>query len=185
MGLMAAVELGMPLDEINGPIERYFAAHAGRNLADVYIAVASLDAAGIQTTKAKEWIAAFEASRNADGSFGKDMSDTAGAAVTILRLQGELADKDKVVELLRRAQRPDGGFGTAADRSDLATTYRVMRAFHMLKARPDVAGCRRFVQSCRTSDGGYGPTRGQPSTLATTYFACIILHWLGEMEAGS
>lgn len=185
MGLMAAVELKMPLDDIQGPVESYFARNAGGNLADTYIAAAALHAAEIQPTMAKDWIAAFEATRNADGSYGKSISETAGAVVTILRLEGELADRDQVVESLKKAQRPDGGFGMATDRSDLATTYRVMRAFQMLKEGPDLTSCRRFVESCRNNDSGYGPSTGKPSTVSTTYFACIILYWLGELESSS
>ena len=67
--------------------------------------------------------------------------------------------------------------GTAG--SDLETTYRVMRAFMMLKDRPsDVNGLRRFIARCRNTDGGYGVAPGQPSTVGGSYFAAIIRHWL-------
>jgi hypothetical protein len=184
MGLMAAVEAKLAMEEIRAPVEAYFAKHAGGNLGDTYIAAAALDAAQIDATKAAEWIAAFQATRNDDGTYGKTIADTAGAVVTILRLRGEIKDRPRVGEILKAAQRPDGGFSAAADNSDLATTYRVMRAFYMLKGRPDIARCRDFLARCRNRDGGYGPGPGQPSTVSTTYFACIILHWLDEMESG-
>lgn len=181
MGLMSAVELEMPLDDIKGPVEAYFAQNASGNLSDTYIAAAALHPARIQASKAKDWIAAFEATRNSDGSYGKSIADTASAVVTTLRLGGQVKHRDRVVEILKSAQRADGGFSATSEHSDLRTSYPVMRAFYMLREKPDLARCSDFISHCRNADGGYGPSPGQPSTLSTTYFACIIMHWVDEL----
>ena len=182
MGLMSAVELELPLDDMKRPIEAYFAQHASGNLSDTYIAAAALHPARIQASKAKDWVAAFDATRNPDGSYGKTIADTASAVVTTLRLGGQVKHRDRVVEILKSAQRGDGGFSVTSEHSDLRTSYPVMRAFYMLREKPDLARCRDFIAHCRNPDGGYGPSPGQPSTLSTTYFACIILHWMDELD---
>jgi prenyltransferase beta subunit len=83
--------------------------------------------------------------------------------------------------VLKKGQRADGGFGKEQSKtSDLETSYRVMRAFVMLKDKPDVERCRSFVAQCRNPDRGYGVAPGQTSSVAATYFASIILHWLIE-----
>jgi hypothetical protein len=88
---------------------------------------------------------------------------------------------ENVIRTMKAGQRPDGGFGQAdAKSSDLETSYRVMRAFHMLKATPDAAKLRDFVGKCRNADGGYGVSPGQKSNVGATYFASIILHWLEQ-----
>ena len=38
---------------------------------------------------------------------------------------------------------------------------------------------REFIAKCRNADGGYGVTAGQASSASGTYYAGIILHWLG------
>ena len=83
---------------------------------------------------------------------------------------------------MKAGQRADGGFGKAdSPASDLETTYRMMRSFHMLKAAPEDAGrLRAFLDSCRNDDGGYGVAKGKPSSAAGTYYASIITHWLDE-----
>jgi prenyltransferase beta subunit len=90
--------------------------------------------------------------------------------------------RDKVVEALKKGQRPDGGFGKENARtSDLETVYRVMRAFVMLKEKPnDVAALQAFMDKCQNADGGYGVAPGQPSSLSATYFAAITQHWLAN-----
>ena len=84
---------------------------------------------------------------------------------------------------MKDGQRADGGFGKAdSPSSDLETTYRVMRSFHMLKAAPgDVGRLRAFLDSCRNDDdGGYGVAKGKPSSASGVYYTSIILHWLDE-----
>jgi hypothetical protein len=181
MGLMAMAELKMPTDKHAAAITKYFAANA-KTVPDIYIAAASLAAAEIKTPKATDWIAEFDRLRQADGTYGKDAFESAGAAITILRLGGELNDPLAVADQLLAAQRADGGFGRADQPSDLTTTYRIMRAIHMLKRKPDVARCRGFIARCRNEDGGYGVSPGQPSSTSATYFAAIVMHWLDEAD---
>src|SRR5262249_25134971 len=119
---------------------------------------------------------------NADGSYGKSAADTARAVVTCLRLNAQPSDRAGALKALRAAQNSDGGFGAPGAGSDLATSYPVMRAFSMLKEKPDLARVRAFVAHCRNPDGGYGASPGQPSAVTATYYAGIILHWIEELE---
>ena len=93
-----------------------------------------------------------------------------------------MEDADAIVKKLNDEQRDDGGFGKAdVDNSDLETTYRVMRTYHMLKSKPvKLKELRAFVAKCRNDDGGYGVIPGVASTAGGTYFASIILHWAEE-----
>jgi hypothetical protein len=102
----------------------------------------------------------------------------------ILRLGGTIENREAILRALRTGQRTDGGFGSSdRDDSDLESTYRVMRAFVMLKERPaDPEKLRAFVAKCRTAAGGYGPMPGQPPTAGATYYAAIVGHWLTPAE---
>jgi hypothetical protein len=142
----------------------------------------------VRPPKADDWLKQIAATRNANGTFGIDQGiarATGGTAVMILRFGGTVENRDRVVQALRSGQRPDGGFGSAdRDGSDLESTYRVMRAFVMLKARPaDPAKLRSFVTRCRSAAGGHGAMPGQPPTAAGTYYAAIVSHWLDQTEA--
>ena len=182
MGLMVLAELKEEMESYVGPALLWFREKA-RTQPDVYIAAAALDAVRVQAKDTDGWQKLFLATRNGDGTFGKTPGDSARAAITLLRLTGNLTHREAVAEQVAGAQnRSDGGFPGAAGTSDLAATYPMMRACFLLRARPDLAGVRRFVAACRNSDGGYGPAPGQPSTLSTTYFAAIVSHWLDEME---
>jgi hypothetical protein len=181
MGAMTLAELGQRLGSDGPAIARYFDANA-TGQADVYIAEAALQANGLRPLREREWLQTFEAMRHTDGTYGKDVTDTAHAVVTYLRLKARLPDRAGATRALRAAQNWDGGFGVTPMSSDLPTSYPVMRALYMLKTRPDIAAIREFVGRCRNDDGGYGPTAGQPSTVGATYYAAIILHWLDEME---
>ncbi len=123
--------------------------------------------------------------RNPDGTYGKGGAvarDTGGAVAAILRLGGTVENKDAVVKALKAGQLRDGGWGKESDKADLETSYRVMRAFVMLKEKPDIAAVHKFVASCRNDDGSYSVTPGQPGNVSATYFAGIISHWLEEMK---
>src|SRR5207302_19214 len=103
-----------------------------------------------------------------------------------LRLGHEI-DKDKlpvVLEGLRAGQRPNGGYGKDdSPKADLESTYRVMRAFMMLKQKPaSVENMMSFIAKCRNSDNGYGVAPGAPSSVSGVYYAAIITHWLEEMK---
>ena len=112
-------------------------------------------------------------------------SPPAGAAAAILRMGTEPGEA-------RRGHRRDQGRPAARRRpgrrttgpSDLASTYRVMRAFYMLKEKPDVERLRRASsRRCRQADGGYADhARRQPASLGATYYAAIILRWLRLLD---
>ncbi len=144
-------------------------------------------AAAFETTKKKPrpaqlWIAEITKTQSDDGTFGTGGAaarETGGAVVALLRLGAKLSQGAAIATTLKEGQQPDGGFsrdGKVA--SELETSYRVMRAFHMLKLRPEVPKLRGFVVSCRNADGGYGVSSGQPSSVSGTYFALSILSWI-------
>ena len=182
VGLMAVKELKMPADKIGPAAAKYLAKNA-KKFEDIRIAAAGLERFGVDPTLASDWRLAVDRTGNADGFFGKGKGqarDTASAIVTILRLGTQLADSAPTIKLLKAGQRPDGGFGKEdSDASDLETSYRVLRCFVMLNARPDnIKGLRAFVAKCKNADGGSGVAPGEPSTVSGTYFAAIIHHWL-------
>jgi prenyltransferase beta subunit len=184
VGLMAVVELKIPLEDVEKPAIQFLGENA-KNFEEIRIAVAGLEAVGKLPPQGKDWLAQLEKMKNADGTWGKGPGaarDTGGTAVAILRLGGKLSDRDNILKTMRTGQRKDGGFGQASsETSDLETTYRVMRCFMMLKEKPDdPAKVRAFIASCRAKDGGYGVAPGAPSNVGGTYFAGIVLKWLEE-----
>ncbi len=182
-GLMAAVELNNRIkNDVGNSIRDYFARNAS-TLPDVYIATAALDAAGLKSPKAEAWTQQYQATKNADGTYGNDPAEHAGAVVTLLRLGAQPANPPASVKALVGAQLPDGGWAAKGDKADLSTTYRVMRALRMLQAKPALAKVGAFIQSCRNTDGGYGMQPGQPSAIGPTYFAAITLAWIDELSA--
>lgn len=183
VGLMAVVELKMPLERYSGPAVKYLAAHA-HTYEEIRITAAGLESIHAQPEVAATWLKEITAKRNDNGTYGKGAGlarDTGGTVVIELRLGAKVANPEAVLKAMRAGQRDDGGFGKAdATGSDLETSYRVMRAFHMLKERPDEQKLRAFIRKCRNEDGGYGVSPGQKSSVSGTYFASIILHWLDE-----
>ena len=184
VGAMAVVALKMPVEKYEAGVVKYLDKNA-KSFEEIRIAVAGLEALGKKSAEAGAWTALIEKMRNDAGAFGKGdgiARETGGATVALLRLGAKVEESDRVVKLLDGGQRKDGGFGKEkAKQSDLETTYRVLRAYHMLKAKPeDVAGLRRFIASCRNDDGGYGIEPGQPSNVGGCYYAAIVLQWLDK-----
>jgi hypothetical protein len=182
IGLMAVVELKMPRADYEKPAIRYLGAHA-KTFEQVRMAAAGLEAVGRRSPQNKAWLAQIARTRNPDGTFGTGdgLARATGSAVAaILRLGGEVKDRTAILKALDAHQRRDGGFGKAGGSgSDLETTYRVLRTYKMLKAKPARAGdVRAFIARCRNADGGYGVVPGGPSSVGGTYFAGTILHWL-------
>jgi prenyltransferase beta subunit len=182
VGLMAVVELKMPREAYEKDAVNYLSEHA-KSFDEIRIAVAGLEAVAKKSPQTDAWIETVKKTANSDGTYGKSdgiARDTGGATAALLRM-GAKVDKDAVVKTLNTGQRPDGGFGQiGAKVSDLESCYRVVRCYHMLKSKPDVDKMTTFVASCRNDDGGYGVTPGAKSTIAATYYATIILHWLAE-----
>jgi prenyltransferase beta subunit len=183
IGIMAVAEVKLPVKDYSPAVIKYLDGHV-KTFEDIRIAAAGLETIGALSSNAGAWLNQIARMRNPDGTYGAGdgkARDTGGAVVAVLRLGGKPEHLVRVLEVLKAGQRADGGFGKEqAKTSDLETTYRVMRAFHMLKEKPDVERCRAFVATCRNADGGYGVAPGQSSQVGSTYFASIILHWLAE-----
>ena len=184
VGIMAVMELKMS-EEMYVPKAIKFLTTA-KEFEDIRLAAAGMEAGKqyVPDTIAA-WIRQMAELRNDDGSYGKPKGDvrmTGSVVALILRVKGELTDAEKKASLavIANGQQSDGGFAkTGAKSSDLETTYRVLRAFHMLGEKPkDVAKLKELVAKCRNKDGGYGVAPGQPSNISGTYFAGIILYWL-------
>jgi hypothetical protein len=188
VGIMAVVELKLPTEPYEAGVLRYLGEHA-KGFEEIRLAAAGLEAVGKRPPQTADWLKEIVKMRNDDGTFGKGdgaARDTGGAVVAVLRLGGKVDNPKAIVEFLDAGQRKDGGFGKAgAARSDLETTYRVVRCYHLLKARPAGADkCREFIASCRNKDGGYGVAPGEQSSAGGTYFAGIVLHWLEDKASG-
>jgi hypothetical protein len=185
VGLMAVVELKMPTDRYAEPAVKFFRDHV-KSFEEVRIAAAGFESVKQPAPKVDAWHKAMAALRNDDGTYGKGLGmarDTAGATVTRLRLGGMADGNERVLKVLNAGQRQNGGWGKADQEiaSDLETTYRVMRCYVMLKAKPaNIEGVRSFAAKCRNADGGYAVAPGEPSSVGGTYFAAIILHWLKD-----
>ena len=185
VGLMAVTELKLPTEKYAKGAVKYLSDNA-KTFDDIRIAVAGLERLKMKSAKNFEWLKEVKQGMSEDASFGTgpgQARETASRVVTLLRL-GRVPDADNsILKILSAGQRQNGGWGKADNEiaSDLETTYRVMRCYHMLKGKPgNVEGVRSFVAKCRNADGGYGIAPGQTSTIAGTYFAAIILHWLKE-----
>jgi prenyltransferase beta subunit len=182
VGVMAVVEVKRPTAPYADGVRKYLAEHA-RGFEDIRIAAAGLEALGQKGPPADAWLKELAPLRHDDGTYGEGDAAaraTGGAVVSVLRLGGEVPHRDNVVKTIKAGQRADGAWGKAGVKeSDLESSYRVMRCFHMLKERPDdVAKLKAFIAKCRNKDGGYGTAPGQASGAGGTYFAAIILHWL-------
>src|SRR5262249_34299237 len=166
VGLMAVTELKLPAERYSQPAVKYLLDNA-KSFEEIRIAAAGLEAVEKRPPQINAWLGQVAKMRNPDGTYGKGdglARDTGSAVVVVLRLGGKVEEPENVLKTLKAGQRADGGFGKAdASGSDLETTYRVMRAFHMLKEKPaDVAKLQAFIAKCRNSDGGYGVAPGQP-----------------------
>jgi prenyltransferase beta subunit len=184
VGIMAVVDLKIPTDRYAKPISKYLEEHS-QSFEEIRLTAASFEALGTRPPHAEAWLEQIAKLRHADGTYGKDggvARDTGGAVCAVLRLGGKVEHPENVLKALNAGQRKDGGFGQAGvDGSDLATSYRVARAFHMLKTKPHgAARLRDFIARCRNEDGGYGVTPSQPSNVSGCYYAAIIRHWLDE-----
>ena len=77
----------------------------------------------------------------------------------------EKEKRDAIVAALRAGQKPDGGWSNGDGPSEFGATYRIMRAFFMLKEKPDLGRLRALRRQHRQSDGGYAPAPGGAADL--------------------
>lgn len=186
VAIMAACQLDVPKEQLK-PAMLYLKANA-KTFEDVRIGAAAVEAYGVKECP-------FDLTSwhdNADHFFrhrGDDFKngaarDIGSYAAFKLRLGVKLEEPEFIVKNLQAGQRDDGGWGkTDAKTSDLETTYRVMRAFYLAKAKPtNLAGISGFLQKCRNADGGFGVSPGEPSSLSGVYYYAVIQKWLGELS---
>jgi prenyltransferase beta subunit len=185
VGLMALAELKGLDPKVEKAAIAYMAKNA-KGFEDIRMAAAALETVGKKCEKNEAWLKELSSLQNKDGTFGKGAGqarDTGGGVAAILRLGGKVKDREKVLSVLHNGMRNQGGFGTAEKptKSDLESTYRVMRTFKMLKSKPKNFGAvRLFIKHCTHDDGGIGiaPVINEAPSAAGTYFGAIILHWL-------
>ena len=183
VGVMAVAELGMPQEPYYDAAVKYLGENV-KTFDDVRIAAAALETLKRTGPKDKEWrdiVAKLELPAAAADARPRML---ASKAVTLLRLGDKTTSKDAVVKELQAGQRSNGGYGKDESlRSDLETTYRIMRALWMLEARPpSVDGLHNFIHKCRNEDGGYAVVPGDASSVAGTYYAAIITYWLDNKK---
>jgi hypothetical protein len=185
VGMMAVHELGMPVEKYAPGVTKYLSENA-KGFEEIRIAVAGLEKLKEKSPRQADWLKEVRKLQNPDGTFGKELGQaraTGGAVVALFRMGYKMDDPKVITKTLQDGQRLNGGFGKedSETASDLESSYRIMRCFHMLKARPkDVEGLRSFIAKCRNKDGGYGVTPGAASSVSGTYYAAIIRHWLNE-----
>jgi prenyltransferase beta subunit len=188
VGIMAVAELKMPLEKYEEGVIKYLSENV-KSFDDVRIAVAGLERIAKKSPKTEEWLKIVGEYKGdpdpgpADPKSGIPRG-VASIRVTCLRLVGKCDEPEATIALLQKGQRMNGGYGKGGTAtSDLESTYRVMRAFVMLKSQPkNVEAIRSFVAKCRNADGGYGVSPGEESTVNGTYFAAIIRHWAKDMK---
>lgn len=180
VGLMAVVELQISQELLIDPSLKFLEENS-RSFEEIRLSAGAFEAMGKKPHNRKEWLDLIYRLANKEGTFGDQEDrarDTGSAAVAILRLGGELVNKNAILRVLQAGQRQSGGFGKPGMEPDTETTYRVTRAFHMLQEKPKrLADLKQFIARCQNADGGYGTQPGQPSSVAATYHASIILHW--------
>ena len=184
VGIMGVVDMKISSVPYADAVVKYLDEHS-KGFEEIRLTAASFESLGKRPPHAEAWLMEIAKMRNADDTYGKDdgmARDSGGAVCAVLRLGGKVAHADNVLKALNDGQRKDGGFGkSGAENSDLETCYRVARAFHMLKTKPQGAErLREFLAHCRNDDGGYGVAPGKPSNVGGCYYAGIILHWLDE-----
>lgn len=185
-GLVALTELGLSADERTSAGVEFLRGRT-ESVADIRITAAVLGRMGRPPRDSADWARKVAAVQNRDGTWGSGggkVAETGGHADTMALLGATLDQADRVIETLKGGQREDGGWGRDDGGSDLFTTYVVARAFHSLKAGPDVPRLTRFITNCRRSDGSYAATpKGEPD-LRSTYFALYVLRLTREMTKG-
>jgi hypothetical protein len=186
LGVLAALEHGLPKEKFVKAMD-YLKENA-KTFEEIRVGAAAVEVWGVKECPfdIQPWLKVgdeYAASLTA-GKMPHGARETGSLAAFRLRLGQPLPHRSGVVEALRAGQRPDGAWGkTDETTSDVETTYRVMRAFMLLKEKPkDPAGVRKFLMSCRNADGGFGTNPGQPSSASGTYFYAIVSKWLDELE---
>ncbi len=182
-GLMAIAELRLDPKAYLKSVE-FLSANA-KSFEEVRIAVAGLEAIKASSPDFPRWTEQVNMGRNADGTWGEGPTkakDTGGKAAALLRMGVKPDHQEAILSALRDAQRGDGGWSADGVKSDLATSYRIMRCIYMLKGRPDLERLRGWIAKHRQSDGGYSSSIGGAADSGGTYFCSIMLYWSRLLE---
>ncbi len=183
-GLMAVSALKVDPKPYAEPATAFFSKNA-REFEQKRIAVAGLEAIKATSPDFAAWTEELNAGRNADGTFGEGVTrakDTGGKAAMLVRMGVKLDRREAVIAALRDAQRPDGGWSQDGEKSDLGTSYRIMRCLFMLGEKPDLDRLRGFIAARRQSDGGYAANPGAAAEPGSTYFCSIMLDWARKLD---
>ncbi len=186
-GLMAVVALKLDPKPYADKAVAFFGREA-KGYEEVRIAIAGCEAIKATAPEFPRWTAeVINANRNADGTYGTGAAQaraTGGSAAALLRMGVtiEPGPKAAILATLRAGQKADGGWGEGDGASDLGSSYRIMRAFFMMKEKPDLARLRGYLAKHRQSDGGYAPTPGGVADIGGTYFCSIMSYWARQLE---
>jgi len=187
IGILVASEIGVAKKDFPKAME-YVLANA-KAFEEVRIAAAAVEAWGAKGLKLNSLIDVVDKAAQAPVEDPQDGSAREVAAVAVSSLRFEHAIPDFVRDLfltsvLVPGQCDDGGWRKKSEKtSDIESTYRVMRAFKMLDAKPkNIPQLEKFLVSHRNKDGGYATKPGDPSSMSGVYSAVILSKWLGEME---
>jgi hypothetical protein len=187
IGVMAAAELDVPHEKYAKAMD-YLKDNA-KTFEEIRIGAAAVEAWGVKDCPfdLKPWfkIADKDGTASVEDFTPKDYARDIGShAAFSLRLGREIKQANAITKTLLEGQRADGAWGKhLAKTSDIETTYRVMRAFVLLKEKPnDRNKLREFIDSHYNEDGGYATKPGEKSSMSGVYYCVIVSHWLDEME---
>ncbi len=180
-GLMAIAALHLDAKPYAEKAVAYLGKEA-KSYEEVRIAIAGLEAIKTHSPDFPRWLEVINANRNPDGTYGTGAAQaraTGSSAAALLRMGMTIEPEPRaaILAALRAGQKADGGWGEGEGASDLGSSYRIMRAFFMMKEKPDLARLRGYVARHRQSDGGYASTPGGVADLGGTYTASIMNYW--------
>lgn len=182
VGVLAATAVGIPKEKYKKAME-YLKENA-KTFEDYRIGAAAIEAYGVKESglDCVRWLESATKDEKSPTKTSPNARDTASLVALAERLGVKLdaVDRPEMLSIIRDGQLKDGGWGkTGAKASDAETTYRVMRAFMLLKEKPKNSDAvAKFVASCRRKDGGYGVDAEAPSSMSGVYYAAKISEWL-------
>ena len=187
IGIIVAGEVGVAKTDFSKAMA-YVLANA-KTFEEVRIAAAAVEAWGAKGLKLNPLVDVVDTAAQAPVENPQDGSarDVAAIAVSSLRFEHPIPDFARdlfLTSVLKPGQCDDGGWRKKGEKaSDIESTYRVMRAFKMLDAKPkDIPTLKKFIASHRNKDGGSATKPGEPSSMSGVYYSVIISKWLDDME---
>lgn len=108
--------------------------------------------------------------------------------VAALRRLGGIDDRHtRLLDWVRFAQNPDGGFGEAPGRvSGVTSTQRAVLVLHMGGQRPSAADrCAGYLLGCADADGAFADAPGLRGDLSHTGLAVAALSALSALDPGA